>query len=178
MKKITSVLLCLVLLSLTLVACSSVGAAGSVLDTELSLIKQGKFSEVSIFSDSLFANEDADMLGAMYAKFKYKVGKEQIAENSAAVDVTITMVDMRAAFTAYVNEAKQHFDDPDWDAEGSYFVELLRSGDIATKEFAITVNMVKVDEAWTIIEEDNEDLLDALTGGLVTSLDSLADLFS
>lgn len=174
MKKTISLMLC-ALLALSFVACGektvTLTEAAEALDKDLAALKAGNFSETGILENSAFANEEAMMLEAMYSQFDYKIGDSAINGDTATVAAEITMVDMGAAFTAYMTAAMEHIDEADWDADGSYFAEMIKGGDTATKDFSVTVNMVKdADGAWTVAAEGNDALYNALTGGLLDSL--------
>lgn len=172
MKKITSLLLCIVLLSLSLVACGGKGP-DKALAASLAQIKAGEFSESDLLADSAYAGENQETLTAMYTKFDYTVGEATVDGETATVAATITMVDISEVFSAYMVEAFSHIAEEDWDADAAYFMQLLTAEDAATKNFDVTVNMVLVDGEWTVAEEGNDALFDALTGGLMSSLDGL-----
>ena len=166
--------LCIVMLALSLVSCGS--GPDKALDAKLALLKEGNFAEAGVLEDSAFANEDSAMLQALYAKMDYTIGEAKVDGETATVPVTIVMVDMSSVFAAYMKEALSHLTDPDWDEDGSYFMQMLQAEDAETKEFSVTVNMVKTEDAWEIAEEGNDELADALTGGLISALGSLGDL--
>lgn len=179
MKKILSILLCVSML-LAFAACGGKNPAASdpaaaALDAAFSALKAGDFDATDILSGSAFANEDAAMLSGIFAKFDYKLGEVTAAEDTATVAADITMVDMGALFTAYLTEAMAQ--DSDWDADGSYFAEMAKGEDAATKTFSVDVQMVKDAEGvWTVAAEGNDALYNALTGGLLDSLGGLEDM--
>ena len=178
MKKILALVLC-ALLVLALVACGgekksvSLDDASAALDVHLASLKAKDFAATNILADTAYANEDAAMLDAMYTNFDYVITDSVIDGDTATVKADIEMVDMGAAFAAYLGEAMVHAADADWDADGSYFMELLKKDDATTKTFSVTVNMVKDAEGAWALGEDNAELYDALTGGLVGSLEGL-----
>ena len=180
MKKILTILLCAVRVC-ALAACgkpaeTKIEAESALaLDALLAPLKSGEFANTSILADSAFANEDAAMLDGIFGKFDYTIGDVTEETDTATVAVEITMVDMGALFTAYLTEAMQQ--DSDWDADGSYFAEMAKGEDAATKTFAVDVQMVKDAEGvWTVSAEGNEALYNALTGGLLDSLGGLEDM--
>ena len=162
------------MLALSLVACGN--GPDKALDAKLALVKEGKFEEAALLEGRVFSNEDAPMLEALYAKMNYVIGESKVDGETATVAVTITMVDLSAVLADYMKEALSHIVEGDWDADGSYFMEMLKAEDAPTKDFPVTVHMVKTEEAWELAEDGNDDLKDALTGGLISSLGSLGNL--
>ena len=175
MKKIATVILCFSLLALCLTACGAQGP-DKALGEKLAMLKEGNFEQAELLEGSAFANEDTAMLTALYSKMDYTVGKAVENGDTATVEATVTMVDMSAALAAYMQEALAHMLEEDWDADGSRFTEIVSAEDAATKEFSVTVQMVKTEETWEIAEEGNDALMNALTGGLFSALDGLGDI--
>lgn len=181
MKKILPILLCLALV-FAFAACDKTpaatdSAAAAALEEMFSALKAGKFDDTDILEGSAFGNEDATMLEGIFAKFDYKLGEVTENGDTATVAADITMVDMGALFSAYLTEAMAHIDDAEWDADGSYFAEMAKMDSAATKDFTAVVQMVKgEDGVWTVAEEGNEALYNALTGGLVDSLGGLENM--
>ena len=173
MKKIISLVLTFALIAVCLASCGTHEAA-STLDALLATVKSGDFANSSVIADSPFGNEDDVMMKAMYKNFDYKVGEVTDNGDSADVAVTMTMTDIGAIFTNYMNEALANANDPNWDADDTRFIEMLEEDGVATKTFDITVLMEKADGAWTVAE-DNEAFIDALTGGLFSSLSGLVE---
>lgn len=173
MKKFASLLLVCVMLTALFASCGTHEAAKS-LDALLASVKSGDFANSSVLADGPFANEDDEMMTAMYKNFDYKVGDVTENGDSADVAVTITMTDIGAVFTNYMNEAFENAANSDWDADETRFVEMLNEDTAPTKVFDITVNMKKENDLWTVADE-NEAFVDALTGGLFSSLGSLVE---
>ena len=173
MKKILSIVLCLFVL-LSVAACGKTNEAAAALEKDLAALKSGAFADTEILQGSAFANEEDMMLDAMFARFSYKIGESKIDGDTATVAVTMTMVDMGEAFSAYMSAAMEHLDEANWDADGSYFAEMIKGEDVATTDFSVTVNMEKnADGVWAVAKEGNEALYNALTGGLLDSLSGL-----
>ncbi len=173
MKKIISLSLVCVL---CLVCFASCGAhpASDALEELLKSVKTGDFASASVIENSPFANEDDEMLTAMYKNFDYTIGKTTETEDGANVEVSITMTDIGQVFTDYMTEAMENAMNSDWDADDTRFNEMLVSKDAPVKTFDITVAMVETDGAWDVSDsEANEGLVDALTGGLFSSLSGL-----
>lgn len=173
MKKFTALILVCVILSALFASCGTHEAA-KTLDALLASVKSGDFANASVIANGPFANEDDVMMNAMYKNFDYKIG--DVTENGDGVEVavTITMTDIGTVFANYMTEALENAANSDWDSEDTRFVEMLGEDGVATKTFDIKVNMVKESDAWTVADE-NEALVDALTGGLFSSLGNLVE---
>ena len=173
MKKTISLFLSFALIALCLVSCGTHEAA-TALDTLLATVKSGDFANASVITDGPFGNEDDVMMKAMYKNFDYKLGEVTENGDSADVAVTITMTDIGTVFTNYMNEAFENANDPNWDADDTRFIEMLNEDGVATKTFDVAVSMEKAEGAWTVADE-NEAFVDALTGGLFSSLSGLVE---
>lgn len=174
MKKIVSLILLGIILVTALCSCGT-HAAATALDEALGSIKSGDFANAAIIEGSAFSDEDDAMLAAMYAKFDYTVG--EVAENAdgAAVKATITMADVGTVFSNYLTEAMAHSLDENWDADDTRFNEMLTAGDVPLSTFDVTVNMIEKDGKWVVDEENNDELLNAITGGLFSALSGLVE---
>lgn len=177
MKKILALTLATLLL-FAVAACGEktpapLDEASAALNVHLASLKAKDFGATDILTGSAYANEDDEMLNAIYAKFDYVITDSVIEGDTATVKVDVTMVDMGAALGAYLAEAMANASDANWDADGSRFMEMLQEDDAATKTHSVSVAMVKDAEgAWTLAEE-NEDLLNALTGDLLGALEGM-----
>ena len=142
----------------------------AALEAELAALKSGNFSENTYMSNSPFAKEDAATHAALYAKFEYSVGEVTVVDaDTATVKADIKMVNVAKALTAYMTEIMAHTNEENWDEDFSVFYELLSGEKATVDEYNITVNMTKTENGWTISEENNDDLANAITGGLRTS---------
>ena len=164
MKKTVSLLLtaALLLSAFLLVSCGG-KTPSQVLTDELEKLRSGE-----IFEDgnASLSNEDMEMQKRIYENMKYTVGEEKISGDTAAVALEITVVDMQAVFTKYLTEAVAHMGEDNWDADGKVMLDMLAASDAPTATQNVTVNMIKTDGNWTIAEENNDDFLNAVSGGL------------
>ncbi len=164
MKKTVSLLLtaALLLSAFLLVSCGG-KTPSQVLTDELEKLRSGE-----IFEDgnASLSNEDMEMQKRIYESMKYTVGEEKISGDTATVALEITVVDMQAAFIKYITEAAAHKDEDNWDADGKVMLDILSAPDAASVTKNVTVSMVKADGRWTIAEENNDDFLNAVSGGL------------
>lgn len=164
MKKLVSLFLtaALLLTALLLVSCGG-KTPSQVLTDELEKLRSGEIFEDG---DTSLTDEDMEMQKRIYENMKYTVGEEKISGDTATVALEITVVDMQAVFTKYLSEAMAHMGEEDWDADGKVMLDILAAADAPTTTKNVTVNMVKTDGSWTVAEENNDDFLNAVSGGL------------
>lgn len=171
MKKILSLTLCALFVLSALCACGKTPAEPdtptAVLKASLDALKRGESDENSVFgSAGHLAGDDGAMYDALFGSISYTVKDERIDGDTAEVDIDLETVDITAALGAYLTEAGNHADDDAWDADGGYFISLLKADDAAKKSFSVTACLDKVDGAWVLTKDANTDLLNAVTGGL------------
>ena len=109
-----------------------------------------------------------DMLTAMFSKLEYALGTPvDNGDGTATLPVDITAVSMTSVFTEYMAEAAKHIDDTEeWDADGSYFIELCGSDKVAAEKTSVTVNFEQIDGKWAR-SANNDEFVNALFGGLL-----------
>ena len=167
MKKTISLILCALLL-VALCACGKTeNTPTSVVRASLDALKNGTSDDSSMFGNvGGIAGGDDAMYAALFGSLTYTVKGERVNGDRAEVDLDVSTADIPAALNAYLVEAGNHAGDDDWDADGSYFVTLLSSPDAARKDFSVTAHLVMTDGEWVLPKEENNDLLNAATGGL------------
>ena len=120
--------------------------------------------------------------------FDYELSNEQIDGDKATVDVKITTYRIGDAFTAFFSDyisqafmlAFSDASEEDLDA----LATTILSGKLAdlsekTYEKTATLSLSMKDDKWVVDNiEDSDELLDAITGGLVTSMKTMTDAFS
>ena len=120
--------------------------------------------------------------------FDYELSNEQIDGDKATVDVKITTYRIGDAFTAFFGDyisqafmlAFSDASEEDLDA----LATTILSGKIAdlsekTYEKTATLSLSMKDDKWVVDNiEDSDEFLDAITGGLVTSMKTMTDAFS
>ena len=176
MKKLISLALAVLILAFSFASCGTHPAA-TALDKCLSYIETGDFANASVLENRAFSDEDDEMLKAMYAHFEYKIGEAAETESGASVTVTITMTDVGTVFSNYMTEALKHMLDSDWDSDGAVFEQMLSADDAPLTTNTVKVAMVEKEGEW-IVADENNDLLNAITGGLFSALNNLGDLFN
>nr|MBQ5811396.1 hypothetical protein [Clostridia bacterium] len=174
MKKIISLVLVSVLLALCFASCGTHPAA-KALDEMLIAVKNGDFAKAAVLENTPLTNENNEMLSAMYKTFNYSIdGVVAADDTTATVGVVIDTVDMGKVFADFLTEAIANVNNPEWGDEEAMFIEKLGAEDAPRIEFAIDVAMEKVDGTWVLADE-NETFIDALCGGLISSLSGLLE---
>ena len=120
-------------------------------------------------------------------EFDYVVSNEQINEDKATVDVTVTTYNFGAAmttfFSSYMTQAfALIFDDNAESKLDKIGANLLTAEmDKLTEkncEKTATITLTATEEGWVIDEIDDEgEVLDALTGGMVSSIKAIDEAF-
>ena len=120
--------------------------------------------------------------------YDYELSNEQIDGDKATVDVKITTYRIGDAFTAFFSDyisqafmlAFSDASEEDLDA----LATTILSGKLAdlsekTYEKTATLSLSMKDDKWVVDNiEDSDEFLDAITGGLVTSMKTMTDAFS
>ena len=120
--------------------------------------------------------------------FDYELSNEQIDGVKATVDVKITTYRIGDAFTAFFSDyisqafmlAFSDASEEDLDA----LATTILAGKLAdlsekTYEKTATLSLSMKDDKWVVDNiEDSDEFLDAITGGLVTSMKTMTDAFS
>ena len=120
--------------------------------------------------------------------FDYELSNEQIDGDKATVDVTVTTYSIGDAFTAffsdYISQAFMLAFSDTSEEEMDALATTLLSGKLANLteknyEKTATLSLTKVDDKWVVDElATGSDIVDALTGGLVTSFGNMESAFS
>ncbi|MBQ4556872.1 MAG: hypothetical protein IJA60_04405 [Clostridia bacterium] len=171
MKKLLSILLCVVMCVTFLAACGNDPAkeATKALTDTLDIIKSGdakKLAEVG-FTDEELPEEDLVIIKAFFGNLKYTV-KDAVAvdENTVNVTVEITNVDMGTVFTEYFTQAMaKYMEDESWEDDGSLLNSVIADTDETITKTA-TVKLLKTNGTWDFDADENYDFADAITGGL------------
>lgn len=142
------------------------------------------------------ASETSDSLTMVYEEqllpklqdFDFEISNEQIDGDSATVEVKFTTYKIGEAFSEFFGEYLTQafalvFSDPSDEQmdeiAGSIMSEKV--GALTEKSFekTATMKLVKKDNQWLVEKiSDDSDLLDAMSGGLVTMVQSLDESFS
>ena len=120
--------------------------------------------------------------------FDYELSNEQIDGDKATVDVKITTYPIGDAFTAFFSDYISQafilaFSDTS-EEELDALATTILAGKIAdldekSYEKTVTLNLTMKDDKWIVDEfEEGSDTVDAITGGLVSSMKTMSDAFS
>ena len=167
MKKVLSLIISAILLVACFASCGGTHASAKALDGYLAPLKSGDFDEAVILSQNPFADESLELLEAMYKNFDYKIGDVTVKDGFADVAVSITMTDIGKVFSDYLAKAMS-----EGNVTEEMFYDMLLAEDAPIKTFDIKVNMYEMSGEW-VLSEGAEELSDALTGGLISSLGGL-----
>lgn len=120
-------------------------------------------------------------------EFDYTVSNEQINEDKATVDVTVTTYNfgpaMTSFFSSYMTQAFALIFDDNAEAKLDKIAANLLTAEVdklteKTCEKTATISLTATEEGWVIDEIDEEgEVLDALTGGMVSSIEALNEAF-
>ena len=120
--------------------------------------------------------------------FDYELSNEQIEGDKATVDVKITTYNIGNAFTSFFSDylsqalilAFSDASEEDLDALATTILS-GKLADLTEKSYekTATVNLSMKDDKWVVDEVQNgSDIVDALTGGLVTAFSGMEDAMS
>ena len=120
--------------------------------------------------------------------FDYELSNEVIDGDKATVDVKISTYRIGDAFTAFFSDYLSQafilaFSDASEEDMDTLATTILtgKLADLAEKSYekTATINLTNKDGKWVVdMLDTNDDFLDAVTGGLLTSFGSMEDMFS
>lgn len=138
--------------------------------------------------DDLFNSTIEDQLMPKLLDFDYEIISEQIDGDKATVDVKFTTYRIGDAFTAFLGDyitqafvlAFSDASEDEIDAlANSLLAAKLAELTEKTYEKTVTIPLTNIDGKWMVDSiEENYEVLDAITGGLYTSLTDMAEAFS
>lgn len=203
MKKKIIAILTLIIMTISLCACGGPTPTETV-DTFLNGIKaQDNETVKSVYSDDEFNfaenldldEEDgtelnkvfSDKLFPMLMEFEYTLSNEVIDNDKATVDVTIKTYNFGNAFSSFFSNyltqafamAFNNASEEDMDKLGADLLskELNNLTEMNTEK-TTTVHLSATEDGWIIDKLDEKDeFYDALTGGMVSTLETLNESF-
>lgn len=138
--------------------------------------------------------EDQEMLDRLKQEpfnkmltFDYKLSNEQIKDDKATVDVAITTYDLAKPYENFMKKfflAAFSMDEDISDEEMTEKMFTLLADELkplTEKNYTktATIDLVRVDDQWKITDiDDNEDLINALTGGLLDLVNATDNIFN
>ena len=169
--------------------------AGVYADEELDLLDAASDSEEE--AEDTEGSEDLNSgLESVYEEqllpkmldFDYEISNEQINGDKATVDVKFTTYKIGEAFTAffgdYISQAfVLAFSDVSEEELDALAATTLSSklADLTEKSYekTVTIPLTMTDGKWVVDQIESEsDIIDAITGGLVTSMKNMDEAFS
>lgn len=137
-------------------------------------------------NDALIKVYEENMFPKML-DFDYELSNEKIDGDKATVDVSVKTYQLGSAFTSFVGEyigqafslAFSGASDEQMNAlAANLLTSKLDELTEKTYEKTATLSLVKKDDKWLVADvEGNKDVLNALYGGLVDSIDNMAAAF-
>ncbi len=117
-------------------------------------------------------NENEKLL---FEKLEWKINKENIDGENATVEVEVTNKDFQVILANYMQKVlKAAFSGEQIGDEQyqTYLVDELKNENVSVTTVNKTINLVKVDEKWKVVPDDQ--LLDALLPGMQEIVNSLS----
>ena len=192
MKKCTSLFLSfvLILLSLSAFAGCQKNSPDATVKGFMEAVKTMDYEEIAKYCEdgasdselSSYEDEDAAFLTPVFKSLKYKIVSTETGDGFAAVTLEITTIDVKDVITNLVGEflmtAFSHLDDDDFDADAYYAEQLeqaLSKDDLELLTSTAVLDLIKTEDGrWLVTGlDDNDEFLDAITGGLVSAFSSL-----
>lgn len=202
MRKLTTILLA-VILCLSIVACGVDPTPTDVVNSYMDALKKNDTATISeLYSGdtelSNFFNStgvDTESLSEEFMStikekllaFEYTLSNEKIDGDKATVDVSVKTYNFKVAFTNAVSDYFQKalsmiFSDVS-DEEMNKLMENTLSEHLndATFDYEKTaqINLTKTEDGWKIDDfEDNTEIINTLTGGMIEFATEMSDAFS
>ena len=157
----------------------------TTVDRLLKNLKNGNFQEISeyINSDleqlqqnmSIGGQElDEEAYKLIFEKLEWKINKEEINGDNAAVEVEVTNKDFQVILTNYTQKLiSAAFTGTTLGEEQykTYLMDELRNESVATRTTTQTINLVKVDGNWQVVI--NDTFMNLLLPGLQETINSI-----
>lgn len=179
--------------------CNEVKNAENTLNSAMESLQKGDFISAAQYieftgdsdQESQFAQfeENQDTAAALFSKMTYTINSSEKTDSSnVKMNVTVTNADMKTVFSnvisdmfsialsnAFASEEEQLSDE---EMQNKIF-ELLKDGindeNVQTVTNTVDVNVTKTDGGWKV--QVDSDVLDAATGGLVSTAESMGSVF-
>lgn len=176
----------IILLVIALIALAVLNARPQkAVDNLLNDLKTGNFQEVNKYvnSDSENLGEslsiggqelDQEAFKLIFEKLEWKINKEEVNGNDAAVEVEVTNKDFQVILTNYTQKLiGAAFTGTTLGEEQykTYLMDELRNESVTTKTTTQTINLVKVDGKWKVVT--NDTFVNLLLPGLQETIDAM-----
>ena len=181
MKKLLTVLLSLAMI-LSMTACGQ--KPETAVKEFLDKCKGGNLEEIADYNDEVLEEEYTEIFKSIISNVTYKItGTEQTADDEAVVKAQITTIDMSETFQTIISETltwalgqafsgKEPTEEEAYDKMMEFFNNSVEKNKDKTKTFDIDIQVIKdSDGKWKVDVDD--DLIDALSGGLYSSVEEM-----
>lgn len=157
----------------------------TIVNNLLNDLKQGNFQEVNKYfntdSENLSENLsiggqdlDEETYKLIFEKLEWKINKEEVNGDNAAVEVEVTNKDFQVILTNYTQKLiAAAFTGTTLGEEQykTYLMDELRNESVTTKTTTQTINLVKVDGKWKVVT--NDTFVNLLLPGLQETIDAM-----
>ena len=188
MRKKATILSVLLVLALVLVftACGHDASPSEVVKQDLDTLKSEESTAEALDSIDLdgsgLSEEDMNALVTKIQDFDYKIGEENIDGDTATVKVNITTYNLGQTMKDfYIDMVKQALTNGDasnisQEEITKQFIDKINGLDEKTYSKEVTINCTKGNDGWKSDCMDNDELEDAMLGGLNTTIEALDDI--
>ena len=191
MKKVSCVFLSLALVLLLIGCGANRKSARSVVEDAIDAVKSADQSVATGYWGDGISNaetdeSDAEMLKAMFGGISYNVISSEEKGDSATVKVEISNNDIASIMGDVLAESfskalevafsgQEMSEDEQTEMMNNLFIEKINSGDYGTVEKEVDVSLSLVDDEW-VINPNQTEAIDAMTGGMLTMANGLSSL--
>lgn len=186
MNKIIKTLSIMLVLAVMLVftACGSEPTPSDAVKTDIDKVKSEQSTDTALKALDLeegdLKEDDQKAFVAKMQDFDYEIVEEKVDEDKATVKVKITTYDFgKAMEELYTELFTMAFTNPDASTEEVTKMFMDKMTGIEKKEYTkeVTVNCQKKDGEWVTDVDSNEELQDAILGGLITKIDEINSMW-
>ena len=191
MKKVSCVFLSLALVLLLIGCGANRKSAQSVVEDAIDAVKSADQSVATGYWGDGISNaetdeSDAEMLKAMFGGISYNVISSEDKGDSEPVQVEISNNDIASIMGDVLAESfskalevafsgQEMSEDEQTEMMNNLFIEKINSGDYGTVEKEVDVSLSLVDDEW-VINPNQTEAIDAMTGGMLTMANGLSSL--
>lgn len=169
MKRIISILLA-VLMMFSFAGCR-LSSPQKDLDAMLVALKSGDIESLAALNDQEdFDLEGQEQMVSIFSSLSWKFGETvEVDEDDARVNVQITTKDMKDVFSEFMTQALSKAfqgEDMSEEAVSQMLIDIINATE-KTATFDVAVKMSLEEDGKWVIDEENEEFFNAITGGLM-----------
>ncbi len=179
MKKVISILLAVVMI-LSFAACGNKNTPEKNLDAMLTALKNGDMETLAALNDeeNFDISGQEDML-SIFTSLSWTFGETVMEDDDdATINVQITTTDMQTVFSEFMtqamSQAMQGMEMTE-DTTSQLLLDIMNTTE-ETATFDVAVDMSLEDGKW-IVDDDNDEFFNAITGGLMEASEELGSMF-